>query len=287
MMTEPTLLGYPISLLFLYFLWYSFLGWFMETCWCSFFKRKFVARGFLKGPICPIYGIGILMMVLFFTGVMGYPALFYAVSTVTLSAWEYFVGWLLEVTTHTRYWDYSQKPFNLHGRIRLDYCLFWGVAAYLVLYFLHPATERLFAGIPLLTRQVLAGVAAVITLADIVTTTRNLAMTTVLMERAKAVNAELDRRREELAQSGRQRLDETRLQAALLQLELKETDLLADAAYYSARFRHRYDHLGSQRYRKLLNRIREESSPLKAHRLARLADRKARKKEEKAAEKKQ
>ncbi|MCD8341108.1 MAG: putative ABC transporter permease [Clostridiales bacterium] len=286
-MTEPTLLGYPISLLFLYFLWYSFLGWFVETCWCSFFKGKFVARGFLKGPICPIYGIGILIMVLFFTGLTGHPVLFYVVSTVTLSAWEYFVGWLLEVTTHTRYWDYSQKRFNLHGRIRLDYCLIWGLAAYIVVYFLQPATERLFARIPLLPRQVLAGVAAVVTLADIVTTIRSLAMTTVLMERAKAVSAELDRRREEISQSGRQKLDEAKLQAALLQLELKETDLLADAAHYSARFRHRYDHLGSQRYRKLLARIREESSSLKAHRLARLADRKARKQAQKAAEKKQ
>ncbi len=285
-MTEPTLLGYPISLLFLYFLWYSFLGWLMETCWCSFFKGRFVARGFLKGPICPIYGIGILMMVLFFTGLMGYPVLFYVVSTVTLSAWEYFVGWLLEVTTHTRYWDYSQKRFNLHGRIRLDYCLFWGVAAYIVLYFIQPATERLFARIPLLTRQALAGVADVITLVEIVTTIRSLALTTVLMEKAKAVSAEAERRREELSQTGRQKLDEARLQAALLQLELKETDLLAEGAYYSARFRRRYDHLGSKRYRKLLERIREESSPLKAYRLARLADRKARKKEEKAAEKK-
>ncbi len=285
-MTEPTLLGYPISLLFLYFLWYSFLGWLMETCWCSFFKGRFVARGFLKGPICPIYGIGILMMVLFFSGLMGYPVVFYLVSTVTLSAWEYFVGWLLEVTTHTRYWDYSQKRFNLHGRIRLDYCLFWGVVAYIVLYFIQPATERLFARIPLLTRQALAIAAAAVTLVDIVTTIRSLAMTTMLMEKAKTVSAEMDRRREELSRSGRQKLDEARLQAALLQLELKETDLLADAAHYSARFRHRYDHLVSQRYHSLLTRIREESSPLKAHRLARLADLKARKQEKKAANKK-
>lgn len=277
-MNELTIFGTQLSLLFLYFLWYSFLGWLMETCWCSFFKRRFVARGFLKGPICPIYGIAILIMVLFFTGLMEYPVLFYVVSTVTLSAWEYFVGWLLEVTTHTRYWDYSQKRFNLHGRIRLDYCLFWGAAAYIVLYFIHPATEALFARIPVTVRQIVAGVAAVVTVADIVTTIRSLAMTTVLMEKAKAVSAEIERRSAEIAQSGRQKLDEAKLQAALLQLELKEVDLLADAAHYSARFRYRYDQLASKRYHKLFARIREESDSLKEHRLMRLGDLKAQRK---------
>ena len=62
-MTEPILFSLPISLLFLYFIIYSFLGWAMETTYCSIGARHFVARGFLYGPICPIYGVGVVMMI--------------------------------------------------------------------------------------------------------------------------------------------------------------------------------------------------------------------------------
>ena len=59
-----TFLGYPVTELFLFFILYSFLGWLMETCYCSILQRRLVPRGFLYGPICPIYGIGVLIMIL-------------------------------------------------------------------------------------------------------------------------------------------------------------------------------------------------------------------------------
>ena len=139
-----TVLGIPLPLLFLYFLWYSFLGWIMETVYCSIRERRFVFRGFLKGPICPIYGFGVLMMVLWLSKFTQNAFLFYLVATVTMSAWEYLVGWLLEVTTHMKYWDYSDHRFHLKGRICLSTSLFWGVAAYAAIYWIHPATVRLF-----------------------------------------------------------------------------------------------------------------------------------------------
>lgn len=95
-MPEPTLLGIPLSLLFLFFLFYSFAGWLMETVYCSCVERRFVARGFLYGPVCPIYGVGVLLMILFFRPFIGQPTLFYLVSVLVMSAWEYFVVWVLE-----------------------------------------------------------------------------------------------------------------------------------------------------------------------------------------------
>ncbi len=118
-----TVLGHPLPLLFLYFLWYSFLGWVMETIYCSCKERHFVFRGFLKGPICPIYGFGVLMMVLWLSHFTDNILLFYLIATVSMSAWEYFVGWLLEVTTQIKYWDYSLNRFTLKGRICLGTCL--------------------------------------------------------------------------------------------------------------------------------------------------------------------
>lgn len=146
-MKEPVLFGLPLSLAFLYFIVYSVLGWCMETVYCSLKERRPVPRGFLYGPLCPIYGVGVLMMILWFQPLMGRPVLFYVVSTITMSAWEYFVGWFLETTTHIKYWDYSMYPFNLKGRICLWVCLTWGALSFVVLYFIHPYVVSRLAGL--------------------------------------------------------------------------------------------------------------------------------------------
>ena len=140
-----TILGYAVTDLFLYFIFYSFLGWVMETCYCSICERRLVPRGFLYGPICPIYGAGVLLMILFFTPLKQNLLLFYVVAVVVMSSWEYFVAWLLETTTHVKYWDYSHFRFNLKGRICLWVALVWGVLSYLVIFYIHPPVEELFA----------------------------------------------------------------------------------------------------------------------------------------------
>lgn len=131
---EPVFFGFPLHLLALYFLIYSCLGWIMETCYCSLTERRFMIRGFLYGPVCPIYGVGVLMMICCFAPFQSNPLIFYGMATLCMSAWEYFVGWFLETTTHIKYWDYSMFRFNLHGRICLWVCLMWGLLAYLVIF---------------------------------------------------------------------------------------------------------------------------------------------------------
>ena len=83
-----TCAGIPLPLLVLYFLWYSLLGWCMETTFCSISERRFVFRGFLKGPICPIYGFGVMVMVLWLQQFTQNFFLFYLIATVTRSVWE-------------------------------------------------------------------------------------------------------------------------------------------------------------------------------------------------------
>ena len=77
-----TIMGSPIYDLFLYFIFYSFLGWVMETCYCSVCERRLVPRGFLYGPICPFYGAGVLLMILFFTPLKRNLVLFYAAAEI-------------------------------------------------------------------------------------------------------------------------------------------------------------------------------------------------------------
>ena len=190
-MTEPVLFGFPITLLFLYFMVYSFLGWIMETTYCSIGERRFVARGFLYGPICPIYGVGVLMMICWFAPFMGNPLLFYAVAVVGMSAWEYLVGWFLETTTHIKYWDYSMHKFNLHGRICLWVSLTWGVLAYLIIFWVHPPVARLIDKVPPLAQHIVALVLLVILVADAVATIRDLALVTRMLNRLNQMGDEL------------------------------------------------------------------------------------------------
>lgn len=190
-MTEPTLLGYPLTQLILYFFFYSFVGWVMETCYCSFRARKYVARGFLYGPICPIYGVGVLLMILFFKPLTGNPVVFYVTAVVVMSAWEYFVGWLLETTTHVKYWDYSNVRFNLRGRICLPISLTWGVLSYLVIYWIHPHTEALFTGIAPWLSHVLCGAAIGVLISDATLTIRELALIAKLTKNLARITDEL------------------------------------------------------------------------------------------------
>ena len=190
-MPEIMVLGYPLSMLFLYFCFYSCAGWCMETVYCSILEKRFVPRGFLHGPLCPIYGVGVLLMILFFAPLKHNLVVFYLVSTVVMSAWEYFVGWFLEVTTHMKYWDYSMYRFNLKGRICLWVCLVWGLLSYVCIFWIHPPVAALFAQIPLPVRQSVAIVLALAVLADAVVTIRELALMTKVLDTLQSLSGEL------------------------------------------------------------------------------------------------
>lgn len=190
-MSEPILLGYPVTQLILFFFFYSFVGWVMETCYCSFLERKYVARGFLYGPICPIYGVGVLLMILFFKPLTGNPVLFYVTAVVVMSAWEYLVGWFLEATTHVKYWDYSHFKYNLNGRICLPISLTWGVLSYIVIFWIHPHTETLFAQIAPWLSHVLCGAAIGVLISDATLTIRQLALIAKLTKSLARISDEL------------------------------------------------------------------------------------------------
>lgn len=284
-MAEPALQGIPLSLVFLYFLWYSFLGWALETLYCSLKARRLVGRGFLVGPVCPIYGVGALVMILLLAPLAGHPVLLYLIACVVLSAWEYLVAWVLETTTHVKYWDYSHLPWNLHGRICLSVSLWWGILANVTLRVIHPATQRLFAWAQPPLRWWIAGVLGGLLVVDAAVTIRKLAATTRLLELAEQAREELaqkqqelrrqlaqsarrgmerrDQMREDLQQAGRQLADTAKLQAALGAMELRHSQLLDQAVRQSRRFRRRYQLMTGGQYQRTLDRIRERASRLR------------------------
>lgn len=238
-----TIMGFPLPHLFLYFILYSFLGWVMETCYCSIAERRLVARGFLYGPICPIYGGGVVLMVLFFTPLKQNLVLFYVVAVVVMTSWEYLVGWVLEITTHVKYWDYSQFRFNLKGRVCLWVALTWGVLSYLVIFFIHPPVQSLVEGLPVWLEFMLCGAFLALLSVDAVFTIRHLALVSRLVVGVTTLGEELQLQ----LSLGKAELSDM-LEDKSSALRQRYGDQIAQLERYSRRFRSRYSKMSVNRH---------------------------------------
>ncbi len=122
----------------IYFFIYSFMGWLLEVIYAMYVERHFVNRGFLFGPICPIYGCGALLLIISLGKVKGNKLLKFFVAVISFSAFEYIVSYILEVMFNQRWWDYSNDILNLQGRISLLYSLLWGILGILFTEKIHP-----------------------------------------------------------------------------------------------------------------------------------------------------
>ena len=133
-----------------YFFAYAFLGWCSEVVFAAFKSGRFVNRGFLSGPICPIYGFGIVGVLLCTTPLQGNLLWLYLGSVVLTTLLELLTGFAMEKLFHQRWWDYSKMPFNIGGYVCLPFSLIWGIACVLIVKGLHPmiATLVLFIAEP-------------------------------------------------------------------------------------------------------------------------------------------
>lgn len=129
---------YKIFVFIALFLIYSFLGWLMEVIVCFPDNKKFVNRGFLIGPICPIYGFGCLLIIIFLAKYKSDPVTLFCMSVIICSIMEYVTSYIMEKLFNTRWWDYSNRKFNLNGRICLSNLVAFGVLGLLMMYLLNP-----------------------------------------------------------------------------------------------------------------------------------------------------
>ncbi len=131
-----------VSKYFLYFIIYSFLGWLMEVLCSLVEQKKFVNRGFLIGPICPIYGYGVLAII-FLIGKDTSDILGVFLKAILIcSILEYFTSYFMEKIFKARWWDYSKRKFNINGRICLETMLPFGILGCTVVYLIHPLIIR-------------------------------------------------------------------------------------------------------------------------------------------------
>ncbi|MCI6464092.1 MAG: hypothetical protein MSA90_01310 [Faecalicatena sp.] len=137
-----------IYYILLYFFVYGFLGWCTEVGFAAVKEHKFVNRGFLNGPICPIYGVGVTVVIALLTPYKENLILLYISSVILVTLLEGITGWAMDKIFHNKWWDYSKQPFNIGGYVCLIFSLVWGVACVAIMDFIHPPIAKLLSLLP-------------------------------------------------------------------------------------------------------------------------------------------
>lgn len=217
---------------FLYFSIYSVLGWVCETVYCSVIQRKFVNRGFLNGPVCPVYGVGAVLVIYLLQPVAGnVPALFLTGMLVT-TVLEYLTSVLLEKLFHMKWWDYSHFKLQINGRVCLLNSLMFGALSVFVMLVLHPRVQKLVDLIPAAVLPWISlGIAAVF-IADTVLTVRSILILKGKLEEVRRALADIKEKSEQVKAQFK-----VEWLARVLQAREQLQDKADDIAEYLEKFR--------------------------------------------------
>ncbi|MBO5825979.1 MAG: putative ABC transporter permease [Treponema sp.] len=180
------------QIIFLLFISFSFIGWASEVTYVGFFStHKFINRGFLHGPICPIYGVGgILILSLPQIILKSWILLFFS-SMILCTIVEYFASWILEKLFHLKWWDYSKYRFNIHGRVCLLNSLLFGVLSVLIVYFVEPFILKFWQGFSFYWQGFFASALLIILILDLIVTVKELVDFTATMKKIKTFSENL------------------------------------------------------------------------------------------------
>lgn len=149
-----------------FFYFYCFFGWIFESTYVSAKSRKFVNRGFMRGPFLPIYGSGAIMMLVVSMPFQDNILLTYIAGCIGATALELATGVIMEALFKVRYWDYSSQKFNYKGHICLSSTIAWGFLTILMTGFLHRGVEKVILAIPYMAVTVITMVVTVYIIID-------------------------------------------------------------------------------------------------------------------------
>lgn len=173
---------------FLIFAICSIIGYFIEVTWVFLNSKKFINRGFLCGPWIPIYGIGAVLILFSLMQYYNDPVVVFIFGMIITSALEYFVSFLLEKLFSNRWWDYSDKPYNINGRICLRNSIAFGVLSLVIIYLIMPLLTLLFSLLEFKSWRVIALIIFIIFLLDTIYSViiaYNLKNRTIIVEELK------------------------------------------------------------------------------------------------------
>lgn len=175
----------------LYFFTYGFLGWCTEVAYATVKQRRFVNRGFLNGPICPIYGIGVGVVVQFLTPVEDNLILLYVTSTLLVTVIEGLTGLFMDRIFHHKWWDYSNQPWNIGGYVCLMFSFIWGAACVMIVKVIHPLLHKGLSLIPAIVGVLLIIVLGTVLSADLYVTASGILKLNRRLEAMEKIAAEL------------------------------------------------------------------------------------------------
>lgn len=168
--TKEVIMEYSLNNLVWLFIIYSFAGWCTEVCASAISRRKFVNRGFVNSPLCPIYGFGAVLFAVFLPELTGNPFFLFLGGLLLATTLEYATGMAMERIFRKKLWDYSHIKYNLNGYVCVRYSLLWGLLALATMLFINPALCGMLGLIPYPITLVLQWAAVILLLLDFITT---------------------------------------------------------------------------------------------------------------------
>lgn len=157
---------YTLSQWLLFFFLYSFFGWIWESCYVSLREHRWVNRGFMHGPMLPLYGSGAVSVLIITLPVRDNLPLVFIMGMIGATLLEFFTGMVMESLFHVRYWDYSHLKFNVKGYICPVASLCWGVFSIMMVKVVHIPIEEVILKIPMAIADGLAFVLTVVAAVD-------------------------------------------------------------------------------------------------------------------------
>lgn len=254
------------------FIIYAFLGWCSEVAFAAVNKGKFVNRGFLNGPVCPIYGVGMLIVVLCLWNLRDRPLLLFLGSALLTTALEFVTGFVLERFFHDKWWDYSDMPFNIKGYVCLKFTILWGLAASFIIGAIHRFIYMLIEKTPFVLGVILLAVFSAAFIADFIVTLTALVKLPkklkAMAEAERALRAVSDKigenisdttiaakeKGEALAEENKPRLEELK---AEYEKRKKEFSAMLERNFVQRRIFKAFPNLKNGRYKAIFDRISE------------------------------
>jgi Predicted membrane protein len=157
-----------------YFLVYAFLGWCTEVAYATVNTGKFINRGFLNGPVCPIYGFGVVLVISLLTPLKANILLLFLGSVVLTSTLEFLTGWILERLFSQTWWDYSDVPFNIGGYVCLKFSILWGIICVVVMSGIHPMVHSIVSFLDIRFGEIILAVLYSTLIVDGISTTQSI-----------------------------------------------------------------------------------------------------------------
>ena len=252
----------------LLFFIYSFLGWVCETIYCSVGSRHFVNRGFLNGPLCPVYGFGALIVVFAMQPFSKNIVLTFLAGMILTSALEYITGWLLEMLFHLKLWDYSARFLNINVRFCLKNSLLFGVMAVVTVFWIHPHFSSRVTAVPAEWMILITGVLIGVLIADLVLTVYTIlkmngrlkqiqAVAEELYAKAESLRAELSENTKRFGEELQKQVEERKEQVSdrLSRLKEKGVDGRENPRFFERRMLRAFPHMRQTRYPEALEKL--------------------------------